>query len=147
MKTILTFLFTLFSVIGFAQSDSTESKVANDHPYKFVVSDDFYLLVAENDFPKRMTWKQALNECRKLGEGWHLPTIGELSYLQQNDSTHIFSKEYYWTNSSFLFFRGSINFKNGKGYYSSKNNYYRVRAIWHGEASIKKVKKKKMASS
>ena len=147
MKTFLSILLFFITYNCLSQTDSTESKIANVHPYKFVVSDDFYVLVAENDFPKRMTWRKALDECRKLGEGWHLPTISELSYLQQNDSTHIFSKEDYWTNSSFLFLRGSINFKNGKGYYSSKNNYYRVRAIWHDEAPIKKVKKKKMASS
>jgi hypothetical protein len=64
--------------------------------------------------------------------------------LQKNDSAHIFSKEFYWTNSALLFLRGSINIKNGKEYFSSKNNLYRVRAIWHADSldNKKKIDKK-----
>ena len=39
------------------------------------------LLVAQNDFPKRMNWN---NAYAKLGKGWRLPTKDELDTLYQN---------------------------------------------------------------
>jgi hypothetical protein len=138
------FLSLLLFFIFFNCSGQIDSIIVNEKPHKFLVSDDYFILVAEKDFPKKMNWRQAMIECRKLGEGWHLPSLGELSYLQKNDSAHIFSKEFYWTNSALLFLRGSINIKNGKEYFSSKNNLYRVRAIWHADSldNKKKIDKK-----
>jgi len=96
------FLSLLLFFIFFNCSGQIDSIIVNEKPHKFLVSDDYFILVAEKDFPKKMNWRQAMIECRKLGEGWHLPSLGELSYLQKNDSAHIFSKEFYWTNSALL---------------------------------------------
>lgn len=34
--------------------------------------------IAENDFPSRMTWYDAMKGCQNLGNGWRLPCIEEL---------------------------------------------------------------------
>lgn len=42
------------------------------------------LLIAQNSFEEKMTWIDAVNVCAGLGEGWRLPTIEELNFLQKN---------------------------------------------------------------
>ena len=37
--------------------------------------------VAENDFPSRMTWYDAMKGCQNLGNGWRLPSIEELNAM------------------------------------------------------------------
>ena len=40
--------------------------------------------VAENDFEETMVWGDANDACKKLGEGWRLPTLSELNIMYQN---------------------------------------------------------------
>jgi len=42
------------------------------------------LEVAQNDFPKEMTWYDAKKACTDLGNGWRLPTKDELNLLYIN---------------------------------------------------------------
>jgi hypothetical protein len=39
------------------------------------------IVVAQNDFPKRMNWYEAKRFCEALGNGWRLPTKDELNFL------------------------------------------------------------------
>ena len=61
-----------------------------------------YLMVGLKDFPDRMEYKDALNACEKLGEGWRLPTLQELNdiYLQlyKNGLGEFDSAEYWALN-------------------------------------------------
>ena len=61
------------------------------------------LEVAQNDFPKMMTWYEAKNACAILGEGWRLPTKDELDLLYQyKDEIGSFRQSldnYYWSST------------------------------------------------
>lgn len=58
------------------------------------------ILVAQNEFPKKMTWASAKLACQKLGAGWRLPTKDELYILYQNkNKLKNFSKYGYWSST------------------------------------------------
>jgi len=38
--------------------------------------------IAENDFPEKMSFKDAIKHCKLLGDGWRLPTIAELESME-----------------------------------------------------------------
>ena len=40
------------------------------------------LQIAENNFPKRMNWKEAMSSAKNLGRGWRLPTVFELELIR-----------------------------------------------------------------
>jgi len=60
------------------------------------------LVVAQNDFPLIMFWEEAKIVCGKLGNGWRLPSPGELQFLRQkivkiNDNIN--HNKDYWSSS------------------------------------------------
>lgn len=67
--------------------------------------------VAENDFPSRMTWYDAMIGCQNLGNGWRLPCIEELnamySQLHKNGKGNFKTANtdrgipYYWSSEEF----------------------------------------------
>jgi hypothetical protein len=48
-----------------------------------IPNSNLILQVAENDFEKAMTWNDAQNACKELGEGWRLPSIIELQLIHR----------------------------------------------------------------
>lgn len=60
------------------------------------------LEVPKQDFPTKMTWKEAKTVCDSLGNGWRLPNLEELNILYRNQQTiGGFAKCpdcYYWSN-------------------------------------------------
>lgn len=71
------------------------------------------LLVAQNEFPNKSDWKNAIVMCSKLGPGWRLPTKDELYVLYQNKNIlRNFSKYGYWSSTE-----GSMNGNNGVAYF------------------------------
>ena len=66
--------------------------------------------VAENDFPVRMSYSEAVRACENLGDGWRLPKIEELEEMciqlhsdkrgitlkLINDWTTNFQDDWYW---------------------------------------------------
>lgn len=42
------------------------------------------LEIAGEDFPDKMGWGEAKQECQKMGDGWRLPTIDELFTIYDN---------------------------------------------------------------
>jgi len=80
-----------------------------------------------------MNWFEANNSCQSLGNGWRLPTIDELNFIDKNKIKIVdLSKknEFYWSftevtkDSSYL-----LNF--GKGVYGrgDKSTFANVRAV------------------
>lgn len=71
------------------------------------------LLVAQNEFPRKTGWKNAIVMCSKLGPGWRLPTKDELYILYQNKNIlRNFSKYGYWSSTE-----GIINGNNGVAFF------------------------------
>ena len=55
------------------------------------------LEVAQFDFPKYMSWVDAIVSCKALGSGWRLPTKNELNFLYKNkDKISGTAPESYW---------------------------------------------------
>lgn len=47
-----------------------------------------------------MTWDEAVKACEDAGDGWRLPTKGELNFLYDNkDDIGGFETEYYWSDA------------------------------------------------
>ena len=87
--------------------------------------------VAEYDFPIPKNWDNALIACRKLGNGWRLPTINELKYMYQNrNKIGNFVKSYYWSSNEYNNENGwDLYFENGSEGGNDKKNTIYVRAI------------------
>lgn len=59
--------------------------------------------IADSDLDNHLNWQMAVNECKKLGNGWRLPTIEEIKLIPynemaKNDSLRVLSNSY-WTSS------------------------------------------------
>ena len=57
--------------------------------------------VAQYDFPKTMSWYDADESCKGLGDGWRLPTKDELNFMYENKNEigGFRSGDYYWSSS------------------------------------------------
>ena len=90
------------------------------------------LEVAENDFPEKMSWEEALKVCLEIGHGWRLPSIDEAKILfKQKNKIGGFQEYSYWTSteltSDFVWNQG---FTSGKSDYNfSKNGLLCVRIV------------------
>ena len=89
------------------------------------------LEVAQNDFPKKFLWNDAVNACADLGNGWRLPNIHEISLLYLNkDKIGGFASIRYWTSievsDESAWFR---DFGDGYENAFSKSNLFAVRAV------------------
>ena len=90
-------------------------------------------VVAQYDFPKKMSWGDAKVVCARLGKGWRLPTKNELNvmYRYKNKFYRSFATTTYWSsteeNSSFVWYQ---SFGGGGGtYYTGPNSLLLVRAV------------------
>jgi hypothetical protein len=58
------------------------------------------LEVASHDFPKLMTYNEAVAACAELGDGWRLPTIRELNKMRKKTKKLVgFSSSNYWSST------------------------------------------------
>ena len=58
--------------------------------------------VAQYDFPKAMKWDDAREVCKKLGEGWRIPTKSEINLLYKNkNKIGGFVNDYYWSSKEY----------------------------------------------
>ena len=90
------------------------------------------LEIANQDFPKTMSWSDATAACKKLGNGWRLPTISELKFLyKKKDKIGGLFKTVYWSSTANDNYNGawSFYFSSGDDYYGDKNDTYGVRAV------------------
>jgi hypothetical protein len=117
MKQILFILLVFISFNGFSQT-----------PIKSVKIDK--LEVMKTDLGN-MTWNQAKKACKKLGDGWRLPSIEELKFMFDNrHEIGEFKVEYYWSSSDDdEHYPLSFYFGDGFTHTGSKNDKYFVRAV------------------
>ena len=77
-------------VVDFGSLKSLKSQLEDTFDHK--------LLVAENDFPRKMDWPEAINSCNELGKGWRLPSKKELNIMYLNRSKiGRFVEDNYWS--------------------------------------------------
>jgi hypothetical protein len=94
------FLFLAFLIFSISSCNSTIGSTYDLGQFE----------VAENDFEDAMVWGDANDECKKLGEGWRLPTLSELNIMYQNkDKIGHLTKGVYWGCSSGYIGRGSFD--------------------------------------
>jgi hypothetical protein len=91
------------------------------------------LIVAQNDFPDRATWNDAILACSKLGKGWRLPTKIELNNLIQNKDKIKMKDSYYWSSTEYnkkqAFYQTFQSYVNGLQDYRTKETKFHFRAV------------------
>jgi len=55
--------------------------------------------IADSDLYNHLNWQMAVNECKKLGNGWRLPTIEEIKLIPNNEMGKNVLYNSYWTSS------------------------------------------------
>jgi hypothetical protein len=78
-----------------------------------------------------MNWEDANTECALLGEGWRLPTRGELVLMYENKTVvGGFANNFYWSSTEYIT-KGAWgqSFYNGGQLNFSKANSIYVRAV------------------
>jgi hypothetical protein len=96
---------------------------------KLVVKREFNFEIYPNELGK-MTWYEAVEKVKELGDGWRLPTITELQLIWESEHKDLFKKESYWSSSEYS--PGSawlFAFYIGYTYNYNKYDYNYVRAV------------------
>ena len=92
---------------------------------------------AKDDGNKR-TWEDSIIYANTFGNGWRLPTIGELfsiiDFTVYMPACKIEScrPSCYWSSSPYAIYSGyawNVNFYNGHVYNYNKDNHYYVRCV------------------
>lgn len=94
MKKLLLFPFLFITCFCFAQSANDiigkPNKIGN-------------LLVAQYDFPEEMGSIEAEKVCKKLGNGWRLPSLNELKFIYKSSVRQNVAgfdmKRIYWSST------------------------------------------------
>ena len=93
---------------------------------------DGKLIVSMKDLEGVFTWDEAVEEVKKLGEGWRLPTKEEINLMYRHkDKIGGFVEDGYWSSTEYGAYLAWVqDFTNGNHYSNNKNftNYY-VRAV------------------
>jgi hypothetical protein len=86
----------------------------------------------QEDAPKNlMNWDEAIEYAKSLGDGWRLPTRGELCDAYDN-FVDGFKKNYYWSSSTYAQFTNSawsVYFFVGNVSLDGKTNLNYVRCV------------------
>jgi len=131
----------LFIALLFAGCDEAPS--TDEAPYEATSTDGGYetftivgetMQVAKEDLPHLMTWDDAMSACQNLGNGWRLPSVGELQemYELHKQGKGNFKNELYWSssqdNSGVAW---NVSFSDGivRNYGVNKDFLARVRAV------------------
>jgi hypothetical protein len=89
----LLILFLNETLYGFPSNHNTTSPQYSHHKNDSTLIDTLtklglkvqvngqIILVADLEFPNKVKWKEALNPCNRLENGWHLPSNDELSAM------------------------------------------------------------------
>lgn len=95
---------------------------------KLVVKRDFNFEIYYDKIGK-MTWDEAVEKVKELGDGWRLPTITELQLIWDSEHKDLF-KEAYWSSSEYNSgYAWLFNFSNGSTNNFVKVSSYYVRAV------------------
>jgi hypothetical protein len=79
----------------------------------------------------KMTWYEAVEEVKKLGDGWRLPTILELHLIFNSQLKDKFkTNNYYWSSSEYISVGAWVfTFYNGSTSYHNKDYAYYIRVV------------------
>lgn len=133
MKRISLVLIALFWIAtSLAQSTNDEPYNPNA-PESTIKIPGREIYVNGTDEPSRMSWDVAKSVCACKGDGWRLPTIGELQTIYQyRDMLGNFSREYYWAlelnKKSGRYY--NLKFTNGKIADEEADERNKVRCVW-----------------
>lgn len=133
MKRIFITVMMLFmTMLTFAQNYNN-NRVDSSAPENTVKIPGHEIYVKGMDEGSRMEYIVAKRACECKGDGWRLPTIGELQIIYEyKDMFHNFSKEYYWAYDinplSGRYY--NLNFRNGKVADEDVEENNKVRCIW-----------------
>lgn len=97
---------------------------------KLVIKRDFNFEIHPDELGK-MTWHEAVEKVKELGDGWRLPTLTELKLIWDSEHKDLFQKEWYWSSSEGYFnYAWLFYFDFGSAYDGNNKNYnYYVRAV------------------
>ena len=101
---------------------------------KLVVKRDFnFEIYPDRDNPDelgKMSWNEAVEKVKELGDGWRLPTITELQLIWDSELKDLFKKEAYWSSSEYSSsYAWLFDFYYGGNNNGDKCNNYYVRAV------------------
>ena len=119
MKNIL--LLAVLTLMLVAQNTTAQNSWSSTSKGYVVNVNGMQLKIADAEFPKKMTWDNAVGAVAALGEGWRLPTREELTAMYQqlhvNVKGDFKEDESYWSNTyninntleacSFSFYNGT----------------------------------------
>ena len=130
MKRISILVMILWGIQGmFAQNDN-----ANVQPPQgaVLVPGTADLYTTPYDEVSKMQRNAAVSACGCKGDGWRLPTLGELQIMYSHRYEMDFGEGWYWTGEKvrgeFRFY--DLNFKNGKVREAPYNKEDFVRCVW-----------------
>jgi hypothetical protein len=83
--------------------------------------------VSGKSFDRKMSFSEANEACKALGNGWRLPTIEELNAMYyvffKREGIYFFLEEYWSSSEAFGFSAWLFNFGNGKADYHLFNKF------------------------
>lgn len=97
---------------------------------KLVVKRQFNFEIHPDELGK-MTWDEAVEKVKELGDGWRLPNITELQLIWNSEHKDLFQKKWYWSSSESYSY-GAWLFEFGLGgsnYFGKSNSLGYVRAV------------------
>lgn len=96
---------------------------------KLVVKRDFNFEIHPTELGK-MTWNEAIEKVKELGDGWRLPTLTELQIIWDSENKDLFKKECYWSSSEYYsYYAWRFYFFYGNASNAYKSDAYCVRAV------------------
>ena len=125
-------LLVFMATITFAQNYNSD-KVDPNAPENTVKIPGYEIYVKGTDEKSRMEYIVAKRACDSKGEGWRLPTIGELQIMYEyKDMFGNFKREYYWAydQNPYSGRHYNLNFGNGKVADEDVEEHNKVRCIW-----------------
>lgn len=130
MKKISILIITLCCVVGMrAQNNGTGIQPPQG---AVLVPGTVDLYTTPYDEVSKMQRNAAVSACGCKGDGWRLPTLGELQIMYSHRFEMDFGEGWYWTGEKvrgeFKFY--DLNFKNGKVREAPYNKEDFVRCVW-----------------
>jgi len=133
VKSVFSFAVVMcFVTFAFSQSSDQEERDPNA-PKNTIKIPGMEIYVSGSDEASRMPYDVAKSACACKGDGWRLPTIGELQAIYgYKDMFGNFSREYYWAYEQKMFSGRfyNLNFKNGRISDEEVNEDNKVRCVW-----------------
>ena len=133
VKSVFSFIVAM-CFVSFALSQSSDQEERDPNaPKNTIKIPGMEIYVSGSDEGSRMPYDVAKSACACKGDGWRLPTIGELQAIYSyKDMFGNFSREYYWAYEQKMFSGRfyNLNFKNGRISDEEVNEDNKVRCVW-----------------